>query len=81
MMKTAASYRQSNQYTEIVFLQLPSTNMIKGGLQYLAPIHGADEYLTARSREVSKPWDSGLDFSNRSEIWQAHQQHCCRDDC
>ena len=24
-----------------------------------------------RSREVSKPRDSGLDFSNRSEIWQA----------
>ena len=31
----------------------------------------ADGRLTARSREVSKPRDSSLDFSNRSEIWQA----------
>ena len=31
--------------------------------------------LTARSREVSKPRDSSLDFSNRSEIWR------CRDAC
>ena len=29
---------------------------------------------TARSREVSQPRDSGLDFSNHSEIWQASQQ-------
>ena len=26
--------------------------------------------LTTKSREVSKPQDSGLNFSNRSEIWQ-----------
>ena len=31
----------------------------------------------ARSREVSKPRDSGLDFSNRFEIWQER----CRDAC
>ena len=30
--------------------------------------------LTARFHEVSKPWVLGLDFSNRSEIWQAPQQ-------
>ena len=34
-----------------------------------------------RSREVSKPRDSGLDFSIRSEIWQAPRQQCCRDVC
>ena len=34
---------------------------------------------TARSREVSKPRDSGFDFSNCSEIWQASRQHRCRD--
>ena len=28
------------------------------------------------SLEVTQ--DSGLDFSNRSEIWQAHRQRCCR---
>ena len=37
--------------------------------------------LTARSREVSNPQDSGLDFSNRSEIWQASRQRCCRGAC
>ena len=35
----------------------------------------------ARSREVSKPRDSGLDFSNRFEISQAHRQQRCRDAC
>ena len=34
--------------------------------------------LTARSLEVSKP---GLNFSNRSEIWQASRQQRCRDAC
>ena len=33
------------------------------------------------SREVSKPRDSGLDFSNRSQIWQAPRQQRCRDAC
>ena len=32
-------------------------------------IHRVERRLTARSREVSKPRDSGLDFSNRFEIW------------
>ena len=36
--------------------------------------------LIARSREVSKSQNSGLHFTNRSEIWQAHRrQHRCRD--
>ena len=39
-----------------------------------ASIHKADGCPTARSREASKPRDSGLDFSNRSEIWQAPRQ-------
>ena len=37
--------------------------------------------LTARSREVSKPRDSSLDFFNCSEIWQAPRQQRCRDAC
>ena len=44
-------------------------------------IHQADGRLTARSREVSKPRDWDLEFSNRSEIWIAHRQQCCRDAC
>ena len=46
-----------------------------------ASIHYVVRRLTARSRETSKPQDSGLDFSNRSEIWQAPQQQCCWDAC
>ena len=34
---------------------------------------------TARSREVSKPRDSGLDFFNSSETWQTPRLCCCRD--
>ena len=30
-------------------------------------------------RKISKPRDSGLDFSSRFEIWQAPRQHRCRD--
>ena len=37
--------------------------------------------LFARFRELSKPRDSGLNFSNRSEIWQVHRQRCCRGAC
>ena len=37
---------------------------------FWASISKPDGRLAVRSHEVSKPWDSGLDFSNRSEIWQ-----------
>ena len=46
-----------------------------------ASIHYAGGRVTARYLEVSKQLDSGLDFSNCSEIWQAHRQQRCRDDC
>ena len=48
---------------------------------FRASIHWADGRLTARSRKVSKPRDSGLDYPNRSEIWQAPRQQRCRDAC
>ena len=48
---------------------------------FRASIHKANGRLIAISREVSKLRDSGLDFSNRSEIWQAPRQQCCRDAC
>ena len=43
--------------------------------------HYADGCLIARSRKVSKLRDSGLDLCNRSEIWEAPRQCCCRDGC
>ena len=44
-------------------------------------IHYADGHLTARTLEDSKQRDSSLNFSNRSEIWQACQQQRWRDAC
>ena len=44
-------------------------------------IHWADGRLTARSRKISKPRDSSLDFSNRFESWQVLRQQGCRDAC
>ena len=40
-----------------------------------------NKQTNARSREVSKPWDSVLHFSIRSEIWQAPRQQHCRHAC
>ena len=37
--------------------------------------------LIIRSCEVSKQRDLYLELSDRSEIWQAHRQHCCRCAC
>ena len=47
----------------------------------LISIRQADGRLTVRFREASKPRDSCLDFSNRSEIWQAPRKQRCRDAC
>ena len=44
-------------------------------------IHEAIAHLTARFRDVSKPQESGLNFSNNSEIWQAPCHQCCWDAC
>ena len=43
--------------------------------------HKAVGRLTARSREASRPRDSGLNFPNLFEIWQAPRQQRCRDAC
>ena len=37
--------------------------------------------LIARSRDVSKPRDSALNFFNRFELWQVPWQQYCRDAC
>ena len=44
-------------------------------------LHLAVRRPTARSREVSKSRDSGLDFFNCSEIWQAPRLQRYRDAC
>ena len=37
--------------------------------------------LIVKSRKVSKPRDLYQELSDRSEIWQAPRQHCCRRAC
>ena len=51
----------------VVFTVHPPHTVRKGSRAWTS-IHQADGRLTAKSREVSKPRYSGLDFSNRSEI-------------
>ena len=55
--------------------KLPS----KGGEQFGREWWG--HWWRAWSREVSKPRDSGSNFSNCSEIWQVPRQRCCRGAC
>ena len=46
-----------------------------------APSHYPKRRLFVRSRKVSKSRDLHLDLSDRSEIWQALRQQCCRRAC
>ena len=52
---------------------------------FLEPFRAPSQYpkrrLIVRSREVSKPRNLYLELSDRSEIWQALRQHCCRCAC
>ena len=43
-----------------------------------ALFHYPQRRLIVRSHKVSKSRDSYLNLSDRSDIWQAHRQHCCR---
>ena len=47
----------------------------------LAPSQYPKRRLFVRSRQVSKPRDLYLELSDRSEIWQALRQQCCRCAC
>ena len=51
------------------------------GIVTRAPSQYPKRRLFVRSREVSKPRDLYLELSDRSEIWQALWQHCCRCAC
>ena len=46
-----------------------------------APSQYPKRRLFVRSRKVSKPRDLYLEFCDRSEIWQALRQQCCRCAC
>ena len=49
---------------------------LKSRLQSPASVYDKTSYCKL-SRKVSKPGDLYLELSNRSQIWQAHRQHCC----
>ena len=51
------------------------------GLAARAPSQYPKRRLSVRSRKVSKPRDLYLDLSDRSEIWPALRQQCCRCAC
>ena len=53
----------------------------KRSMGFRAPSQYPKRRLIVRSREVSKPRDLNLEFADRSEIWQALRQHCCRCVC
>ena len=59
--------------------------VLNGGLglstQFCAPSQYPKRRLSVRSRKVSKPQDLYLELSDRSEIWQALRQQCCRCAC
>ena len=63
--------------------------MIETGIRYSHPLYyttrAPSQYpkrrLSVRSRKVSKPRDLYLELSDRSEIWQALRQQCCRCAC
>ena len=46
-----------------------------------APFQYPLRRLIPRSRKVSNPRDLYLELSDRSQIWQAPRQHCCRCAC
>ena len=47
----------------------------------MSPSQYPKRRLSVRSRKVSKPRDLYLELSDRSEIWQALRQQCCRCAC
>ena len=51
------------------------------GNGHRAPSQYPKRRLFVRSRKVSKPRDLYLELSDRSEIWQALRQQCCRCAC
>ena len=48
---------------------------------HLAPFQYPIRRLIVRSRKVSNEQDLYLGLSDRSKIWQAPRQHCCRGAC
>ena len=55
--------------------------VMSGYIEVRAPSQYTKRRLSVRSRKVSKPRDYMLQWSYRSEIWQAPRQQSCRCAC
>ena len=74
--KLTALKRYRTVFQERVVASSPSAyDYLKSRLQ--SPVSVYDKTSYKFSRKVSKPGDLYLELSNRSQIWQAHRQHCC----
>ena len=69
-----------NIHVTLCYSRLPMW-MPCGTLTSRAPSQYPKRRLSARSRKVSKPRNLYLELSERSEIWQALRQRCCRCAC
>ena len=71
-----------NSSTKTVVYLCWSSARINGNA---SPVRALSQYpkrrLSVRSRKVPKPRDLHLGLSDRSEIWQALRQQCCRCAC
>ena len=56
-------------------------SLLISALETWAPSQYPKRRLSVRSRKVSTPRDLYLELSDRSEIWQALRQQCCRCAC
>ena len=80
------SESMSAQFTDIyIYITRPRWINPKIHLRHHKSSRAPSQYpkrrLSVRSRQVSKPRDLYLELSDRSEIWQALRQQCCRCAC
>ena len=82
VLSTVTSVTRVNPWTRISSLYLSlwyKPCILAVGTR--APSQYPKRCLIVRSREISKPRDLYLKLSDRSNIWQALRQHCCRCAC
>ena len=87
-LKHRKIYRLSNKVNQAADTRenmQPTMNMFCIQAILLQKLWAPSQYpksrLSVRSRKVSKPRDLYLELSDRSEIWQALRQQCCRCAC
>ena len=72
--------KQAQRETNNLHLEF-SWNLLQNFIHSWTQFQYLLRHLIIRSRKVSKLWNLYLELPYCSEIWQAHQQHCCRWAC